>query len=378
MDRGEISILSLLDQSKCFDVVPHKIMLDKLTMYGIETEWFDSYLSDHTQQVLIRGSDGTSVKSKPKNNTIGVFQGGSVSCVLYMLFSNDLCLHAQDNMTFVQYADDVQILISGKKQHLNQLIASMEGTLDSLFQWFCQHSMKVNEKKTQMIVLGTPAMLKGMAPVSITFNGSQIPQSATVQNLGVVFDKHLNFQEHISLVTRKCTGTLIALSHARHVIPSTTLPCLVQALVISMVRYCLSVYGSCSQTQIHRIQKILNFGARVVSGRKSREHISDVISSLGWMNSQQLIDYHTVCAIHTALTTGQPSDISRTIGHTASQRHDHDTRQANRLTLPSIRTEAGRRRLCYRGVTLFNELGVTSDQNNIRFRRTLRSKILSR
>ena len=58
------------------------------------------------------------------------------------------------------------------------------------------------------------------------------------------------------------------------------------------------------------------------------------------------------------IVSGQPECLSDTMGHRASQRHQHDTRRAGFLTLPSIHTEAGRRRLCYRGVTGLNGLKV--------------------
>ena len=133
MDRGEISILALLDQSKCFDVVPHQTLLNKLQTYGINTEWFENYLTGHTQQVLIRGADGTAIKSALKPNVIGVYQGGSLSCALYSLFSNDLGLYVNDDVTVVQYADDVQVLTSGKKRHLPQNVSRIEDTLNALF-----------------------------------------------------------------------------------------------------------------------------------------------------------------------------------------------------------------------------------------------------
>ena len=44
---------------------------------------------------------------------------------------------------------------------------------------------------------------------------------------------------------RKCVGILIGLSHAKHVIPKAQLSGIVQALVVPIVRYCISVYGSC-------------------------------------------------------------------------------------------------------------------------------------
>ena len=87
MDNGEIWILILLDNSKCFDVVPHQNLLQKLELYGVETQWFRDYLSGHTQQVRVRGAGGTSITSRPRENNMGVYQGGSLTCVLFMLYS---------------------------------------------------------------------------------------------------------------------------------------------------------------------------------------------------------------------------------------------------------------------------------------------------
>ena len=83
MNSGEVSILVLLDLSKAFDFVPHDKLLEKLALCRVDQHWFDNYLSDHTQQVQVRGSDGgTTLSQKP--NSIGVFQGGSLSCALYI------------------------------------------------------------------------------------------------------------------------------------------------------------------------------------------------------------------------------------------------------------------------------------------------------
>ena len=115
MDNGEVSLLVLLDLSKCFDVVPHDKLLQKLTLYGIDSEWFENYLTGHTQQVQLRNNSGRTVLSKTRDNNIGVYQGGSLSCVLFMLYSNELSLYVPDCVTVVQFADDTQLLISGKK-----------------------------------------------------------------------------------------------------------------------------------------------------------------------------------------------------------------------------------------------------------------------
>ena len=193
----------------------------------------------------VRRSDGSVSFSQTKPNSIGVYQGGSLSCALYTLYTNDLSLYVPESVTIVQFADDAQLLITGRKQDIHTMIETMEHALDSLYHWYCSHGMKLNATKTQMIVIGTPAMLRHMPAVQLKFCGATVKDSRVVKNLGVIIDRHLTYQSHIDEMTRKCNGVLVALSHARHVVPRGALKQIVQALVISIVRYCMSVYGTC-------------------------------------------------------------------------------------------------------------------------------------
>ena len=120
----------------------------------------------------------------------------------------------------------------------------------------------------------------------------------------------------------------------------------------------MSVYGSCTETQLHRVQKLVNFSARVVTGKRRYDHVSGAIAQLGWLTAKQLVAYHTVCAVERTVKSGRPASLLQTIGPRARQRHGNDTRRADMLTLPAIRVEAGRRRLCYRGVSLMNDMHI--------------------
>ena len=375
MDCGEIGILVLLDLSKMFDVIPHETLLRKLHLYGVETRWFRNYITGHTQQVQMKTANGAVLKSSPKNNGIGIFQGGSLSCALCLLFTNDISLYVDDDVTVTQYADDTSVLITGKKSDLQHLVHRMEAILSSLFQWFCANGMKVNTAKTQMVVFGTHAMLRNFPAVSLKFGNATILDSKAVKSLGVTLDRHLNFEMHINSVQSKCTGLLIALSHVRHVVPTHLMPQLVQSLVLAVVRYCLCVYGSCNDTQMRKLQKIINFCARVVSGRRKFDHISDIVERLGWLNAKSLVQYHTACSLLKTLHTGAPAYVARTIGPPRNAVHNHATRRSAELSLPRIRTEAGRRRLCYRGASLLNELDI---REAVPFKSTLRNVLLGK
>ena len=83
-------------------------------------------------------------------------------------------------------------------------------------------------------------------------------------------------------------GLLIGLSHIRHYIPDGIIKTLVMALVMSRIQYCLTVYGNGTKKNFQRIQKILNFAARVIFGRRKFDHVSDLRDQLGWMTPQTM------------------------------------------------------------------------------------------
>ena len=149
---------------------------------------------------------------------------------------------------------------------------------------------------------------------------------------------------------------LLAINHAKHVIPTATVKYLITALVFSTMRYCMSVYGISNQTQVRRIQKLINFAARVVTGRRKHQHVADVIRSLGWLNADELITYHRVLVIYRLLSYEVPAQLVEPIGPPARQQHRHNTRAADLLTVPRIRSEAGRNRLCYSAVKAYNDI----------------------
>ena len=116
--------------------------------------------------------------------------------------------------------------------------------------------------------------------------------------------------------------------------------------------YRFTIYGSCSDSQLHRVQKLLNFCARVISGRRKYDHISDVLRQLGWLNAKQLVSYHRLSLIKTALDTQLPADIAAMFSYVCTPHH---TRQTGQLQCPRAKTCSGARRLSHASA-LFNRI----------------------
>ena len=88
-DRGEVTLLRLLDLSAAFDTVDHTILINRLrTAFGIRgsvLSWINSFISVRTQTVIFNGTESTrSVLD------CGVPQGSVLGPVLLLLYTADV------------------------------------------------------------------------------------------------------------------------------------------------------------------------------------------------------------------------------------------------------------------------------------------------
>ena len=97
-----------LDLSKAFDSLCHKILLKKLSNFGIRglpLKLFESYITNRSQAVYCN-----STYSSFKTIVKGVPQGSILGPILFLIYINDI-VHASNKFKFTIYADDTNLLL---------------------------------------------------------------------------------------------------------------------------------------------------------------------------------------------------------------------------------------------------------------------------
>ena len=152
LDCGECVGTALIDLSKAFDSIDHKLLLRKLSAYGIlneEYRWFSNDFSDRMQRVSVNGtySGRTPV-------SIGVPQGSIIGPLLFLVFLNDLPT-VVTSCTINLYIDDTTIYYANRDA--DNVTHVINTDLQLIATWIESSKMTMNVSKTQVMILSRRA-----------------------------------------------------------------------------------------------------------------------------------------------------------------------------------------------------------------------------
>ena len=133
------------------------------------------------------------------------------------------------------------------------------------------------------------------------------------------------------------------------------------------------MYGSANRSNISKLQKVFNFAARVISGRRKYDHISHVLNQLGWLSAHQIVSYFDLCLIHSILATGKPHMLRSSLVFNC-ERVGRDTRQSDQLSMPRVKNNHGKRQYMYRALKMYNECAISNGLSKMS-KQTFKSKI---
>ena len=129
---------------------------------------------------------------------------------------------------------------------------------DDIRIWIRTNFLKLNDDKTEFLMIGTPQQLTKVTTTSIKIGLDSIQKSEAARNLGFYYDAHMKSTTHINKLCSTLYLTLKNIAKIRHKIDMDTTRILVQALVTSKLDYCNSLMLGSTEYNLAKLQRIQN------------------------------------------------------------------------------------------------------------------------
>ena len=181
---------------------------------------------------------------------------------------NDLFLTCLDNHAHI------------KTLKLKQQVAE---DLESIAGWCCANHLLINPDKTKLVLSGTRQLALKLPDVTVPFLGQQLFPVSSAKDLGVTLDSDLTSNNHNSSLSSSLLSSLCKISRVRHLFSKEILYIMNNSFVFSKLFYCSAVcYGTYKQN-IHKLQLMQNFAARIQTDTRKYDHITPALKALGWL-----------------------------------------------------------------------------------------------
>ena len=341
-----------LDFAKAFDKVDHGIVLEKLSLLGINGKilsWIKSFLLARSQYVLVNG-----FLSDPCEVTSGVPQGSVIGPLLFLILIGDIDIEVK-NSFLSSFADDTRVG-KGISDETDSLHLQID--LKAIYKWAKNNNMNFNNTKFELLRYGYISDLK-QKTCYYDPDGIPIPEKDNIRDLGVIMSNSGAFSEHINRVCQSardmCSWILRTFKSRSPELMKTTW----KSLVLPILDYCSQLWCPTKQGLIKQLESIQQSFTRKIQVDEAMDYW-DRLSHFKMYSLQRRRERYRILYVWKILENHVPNISS---GGNSGIKKLHSERNGRTCFIPflkpSIPVKVQRLRegsLAYHGSQLFNAL----------------------
>lgn len=311
-DKSKGVILVLLDNSAAFDTLDHDLLLQCLeTQVGITgkaLKWFGSYLQGRSQRIFLN-----SELSDPTPLFCGVPQGSVFGPKAFITITRDVERIAEMYGVSVHlYADDTQLYVSFDLNSPDDLAAKkfkLERCIAHISAWMLVNKLKLNQDKTEVIILCHPRQRHKLPDLTIQVGDSAVAPTPCTRNLGVLFDQSMSMVDQITAVCKATNFHLRNIGKIRKFLTKKSAETIIHALVTSRLDNNNGLLVGVPECQIKRLERLQKTAARIVLCT-SRFQSVDILTTLHWLPIKERMSFKILLLVFKALNGLAPSYLS--------------------------------------------------------------------
>ena len=358
INNKQFIVSCFFDIQKCFDSINHKILLQKLSLHGIngnELNWFTSYLTNRKQIVKCHNQ-----LCEPLNVPTGVPQGSALGPFLFLVFVNDFPQHIRQSLSNL-FADDAAIYTTGNT--VRETESKMQQSVSDAAKWYTNNNIPLNISKTLCMLSGSETMLNMIdgheKVLNIYLNNDRLNQVSCSPYLGMHIDHNLKLNQHIQHLCKVLSAKVAVLGRLRKVLNCGVLNKIYMTCIQPVFDYAISLWGHCSEYNKSLVTRIQHRAARIVTGNFDYFIVrgDTLVTQLRWQSIEKRRDYFTACLMFKCLRNLAPLHLMNEI-NLVSETHDVNTRSAQQgnINVPKPNSGLFKKSLRYHGAIIWNAL----------------------
>ena len=348
LTRATWSIWSCLT-AKAFDVVSHPILLEKLSLLGVDASlisWVEVFLTRRTMSVSIKGK-----VSCPHAVGSGVPQGSVLGPILFLIFVNHIA--ATLLCEYKIFADDLKMYL--KLSHTDHACYQTnthraQQDIDSLLRIASSWGLRVNESKCA--IMRFKRRFHDFPAPEYVIASSPIPYVSSHTDLGVLVDSDLKFHCHISRTSKRSAAlALNVLKSTACRSPEFMMP-IFSTHIRPIMEYCSCLWNTGYIGDVRALESVQRLWTKQVSGLRDMDYGTRLkelnqYSVFGRLLRADLIYYWKLFHGKCALT---PSDLFTTSCYQGTRGHRF------KVNVPRSVTDIRRRSFAVRSIVAWNQL----------------------
>ncbi|CAF1462647.1 unnamed protein product [Didymodactylos carnosus] len=258
LEQKKVAIGVAFDFAKAFDGVSHSVLLKKLHkahVHGSVLEWFESYLTDREQIVIINKA-----KSKAVKVASGVSQGSILDPLLFLIFINDLSQGFPPTITASLVADDVFGLIP--LDNFSDFI-EVQNFLNVTADWCVKNGISFNIKKRFFMPFSNNKLPTQYPPLYLS--GEPLLLDSNIKLLGVHLSHDLTWKFHIDNIAKRCRQMLDAMNRTFRCAPTFIRLHIYKTCILPVLAYSCIVFDNDFKTHLSPLTSVHKLAARMIT-----------------------------------------------------------------------------------------------------------------